>query len=230
MYPQQGNMARNASLSMQPPFRNGNSPVQNPLHAPPQQRLPPGLANLGGRPPHDPTQFVGSGMGIGGGLPGNNGPMQPPFNNLSGPGGFGGGPQMRGPPPGAHQLQNALGHNALAGLGHPNKLDMRGPTQAQINQAQLLGMGNGMGAGVGVGVGGGMRGPGAGFPLQQGLNAQMQGSNLAMRQQQQQQQHQVPPHMLPQMLPPHLQQQLPPGSTSQPAHDLMALLMGGQRN
>ena len=124
---------------------------------------------------------------------------------------------MRGPLPGPHQLQNSLSHNAMLGLSQPNKLDLR----AQ-GQAQLLSMGNN--AGVGVGASGTMRGPGVGFNPQQGPTAQLQAPHIAMRQQPQQ----LPPHMIPpHMLPPHLQQQGPPGANAQPAHDLMALLMGG---
>ncbi|KAF7339910.1 hypothetical protein MVEN_01908400 [Mycena venus] len=47
--------ARNAGIPMQPQFRGAPSPISNPQ----QQRLPPGLANLGGRPPLDNSQFMG---------------------------------------------------------------------------------------------------------------------------------------------------------------------------
>lgn len=219
LYLHQASNQRNAGLPPQQPFRNGTSPipVQNPqLQVIPQQRLPPGLANLGGRPPHEPSQFLGSPMGMSsGGIPGN-GPT-PPFNNFSGNAGYSAGPQMRGPPPGPHQLQNPLGHNPMVGLGHPNKMDLRGGPA----QAQLLGMGGG------VVVGSGLRGPGSGFGPQQGPNAQLQAQHQAQQLTMRQQQQQLPPHMMPHLLPPHLQQQGPPGATSQPAHDIMALLMGG---
>ncbi|KII93485.1 hypothetical protein PLICRDRAFT_35702 [Plicaturopsis crispa FD-325 SS-3] len=235
MYNQQG--GRNVGIPVQPSqFRGGPSPinVQHSLQGPGQQRLPPGLANLGGRPPHEPSQFMGGApIGLGaGGLHGpihGNGPSPQQFNNFGGGGGgaglgFGGGPQMRGaPPPAPHHLQNPLLHGgSIGGMGGSGNLDLRGPnlTQAQLNQAQLLAMN-----------GGGMRG-GGGFGQQQGHNPQMQ-PPLGLRQhqqhQQQQQQQHTPPHMLPHMLPPHLQQQGLPAPNNQPAHDLMALLMGGHR-
>ncbi|KAG1867883.1 hypothetical protein DFJ58DRAFT_768226 [Suillus subalutaceus] len=186
----QANMNRNGGIPLQSSqFRGGPSP--NPLQ-PSSQRLPPGLANLGGRPPHEPAQFLNSSMAI---------PVMPPsnssFNNFP-PGGvgFNGAPQMRVPHPGGtHQLH---GHNAMQGLMHPGGLNPA--------QAQLLGL-NGAN-----GMPSGLRGPNGGFG--------QQGSK-----QQQQQQQQIPPHMLPL----HYQQQGPPGSTNQPAHDLMALLMSGGR-
>ena len=53
-------------------------------------------------------------------------------------------------------------------------------------------------------------------------------AHLGMRPQQQQ--AHLPPHMLPHhLIPPHLQQQGHPTSNNPPAHDLMALLMGGSQ-
>ena len=210
--------SRNVGIPLQQPhYRGGPSPTSGQGSL---QRLPPGLANLGGRPPHEPSQFLGMPMpsaALHSNLHGN-GPPQQHFNNFGAAGNLGyGGPQMRAPPPGPHQLQNLVAHNPMAGLGHPNNMDLRGP-----NQAQLLGMG---GAGVNVG---GLRGVGGGFVAQQGQAAQMQPPLLAMRQQQQpQQQPHLLPHMVPHLVPPHLQQQGRPGINNQPAHDLMALLMGG---
>lgn len=226
---QQAGISRNVGMPLQQPhYRGGPSPIsnQNSLQGAPQQRLPPGLANLGGRPPHEPSQFLGmSGMqpGLHGALHAN-GSSQQGFNNFGTAGGglgFGGGPQIRLPPPGPHQLQNPHSHNQMAGLGHPGNMDLRGP-----GQAQLLSMG-GMG---------GLRNNSGGFGPQHGPNGQIQAPLMGMRQQQQQQQQQqpqqlphhqqqqhLPPHMMPHLLPPHLQQ----GGNNQPAHDLMALLMGG---
>ncbi|KIJ68269.1 hypothetical protein HYDPIDRAFT_185388 [Hydnomerulius pinastri MD-312] len=207
---QHGNVGRGGGMPMQlSHYRGGPSP--NPLG--PGQRLPPGLANLGGRPPHEPNQFVNSSMGMAnGGIHGplhGNGPAQQSFNSYQQPAGlgFGGGPQMRVPHPGAHQLQGTLGHNPLQGLIHPGNLGS--------SQAQLLGL-----AGAN-GVPGGLRAPNGGF-AQQG--PQVQPPHMAMRQHQQPQQ-QIPPHMLPL----HLQQGFGGGVNNQPAHDLMALLMSGAR-
>lgn len=206
---QHGNMGRNGPISMQAAqFRGAPSPT----HLASAQRLPPGLANLGGRPPHEPSQFVSASVGMAnGGLHGSvhgNGP-QPPFNTFQQPSlGFSGGPQIRGPHPGAHQLQGTLNPNALQGLVHPGNLGS--------SQAQLLSL-----AGAN-GMHGGLRGPGGGFG-QQGPHVQP--PHIALRQHQQPQQ-QIPPHMLPL----HLQQQgFGGGATNQPAHDLMALLMNGAR-
>ena len=190
-----------------PPFRGGPSP--NPLAT--AQRLPPGLANLGGRPPHDPNQFMNSSMGIAnGGIPSGlhgNVPGQQAFGNYQQTTGvgFGGGPQLRLPHPTAHQLPSSLAHNALQGLVHPSNLG--------TSQAQVLGL-----AGAG-GLPGGLRGPNGAF----GQGPQMQPPQMGLRHHQGQQQ--VPPHLLPL----HFQQQGLGGGSSQPAHDLMALLMSGSR-
>ena len=211
---QQGGVLRNGGgLPMQQNQFRGASPISahNPLQ-PPSQRLPPGLANLGGRPPHDPSQYIGPGVGIpGGGLHGAS-PAQQVYNTFTQGGlGFNGNPPMRGPP----GPQNPLSVNQLGGLG-PNNIDLRA-----ANQAQLLGLAQGN-----LG-GGGMRGSGPGFgPQQVGPAGQL--SHVAMRQQLQQQQH-LPPHMMQQLLPSHLQQQGIPGGNAQSTQDLMALLMGGHR-
>jgi hypothetical protein len=221
MYAQHGGVGRNTGIPLQQPqFRGNTSP--NPLQGP-QQRLPPGLANLGGRPPHEPSQFVGSSIGMQqpAGIHGpihGNGPSPQPFNSFGANGnlggnlggglaGFAGNPQIRGPPPPAHQIPNSLGQNQI---GHPGgNMDLRGPT----NQAQLLSLGGGPNIA-------GLRG---GF----GPQAPAGQMHLAMRQQQQQQQQQQQhlPHMMPhqthQFSLPH---QGLPGNNTQ---DLMALLMGG---
>ncbi|KAH9835639.1 uncharacterized protein C8Q71DRAFT_762895 [Rhodofomes roseus] len=227
MYSQQPGMMRNGGMPIQQQqFRGNPSPISNQnVLGGPGQRLPPGLANLGGRPPHDPSQFLGGPMGVmGGGLQGGmhggSSLQQGGFNNLSGGigaggmGGYGGAPQPRGP-----VLQNPLGLNSMANMGLQNSLELRA-----ANQAQLLGMGGGMSGNLGAGAG--LRGHGPGFGPQHGPSGQLP-SHMAMRQQQQQQQQ---PSHLPHMLPPHLsQQQGLPGGSAQGTQDLMALLMGGHR-
>jgi hypothetical protein len=216
MYAQQNGGGRHAGIPLQQPQFRGN-PSPNSLQGPAQQRLPPGLANLGGRPPHEPSQFIGSSIGMqqSGGIHGplhGNGPSPQPFNNFgpgAGLGGYGSNPQMRGPI-GAPQLPSGMGPNQL---GHPSGgMELRGPS----NQAQLLNLGGG------PNVSGVLRGAGGGFVSPQG--PPMQAPLMAIRQQQQQQQH-LPPHMIPPQAHhlPQLQQQ-------QNAHDLMALLMGGHRD
>lgn len=213
---QQAAMHRNGGLPMQQGQYRGASPIsshsQNPLQ-PPSQRLPPGLANLGARPPHDPSQFLGAGVGMpGGGLHGPT-PAQQVYNTFTqgGLGGYNGNPPLRGPP----GPPNPLSVNPMGGLG-PNSLEMRA-----ANQAQLLGMQGNLG-------GAGLRGSGPGFGPQQGPGGQV---SLAMRQQlqQQQQQQHIPPQMMAHLLPSHLQQQAVHGGGAQTTQDLMALLMGGHR-
>ncbi|KAJ7462689.1 hypothetical protein B0H11DRAFT_2053854 [Mycena galericulata] len=221
---QQG--GRNAGIPMQPQYRGAPSPISNS-----QQRLPPGLANLGGRPPLEGSQFMGMpglpSVGLHSGLHPNAPPQQQQqqqFNNfaVNGNPNYGTGlqPQMRGPPSSAHQLQgNLQQHHQLGGLGHPN-IDLRA-----ANQAQLLGLGSGGMRGIGIG----------GFGPQQGPPAQMQQPlHAALRQQEQQQrqqqlhQQQLPPHMMAHHLQgghPHQQQHGIGQQGNQP--DLMALLMGG---
>lgn len=211
MYVQQAGMMRNGGMQLQQTQFRGASPIssQNPLQGP-SQRLPPGLANLGGRPPHDPSQFINSPIGIP-----NHGmhsgvhaasPAQQVYNNFNGGGlGFAGNPPARAPP----GVQNPLVMNSMAGLGAPSNMDLRAAAQAQL-----------------LGMGGGLRGAGPGLGPQHGMTPQMAASQqLAMRQQQQQH---IPPHMMPH-LPPHLQQQGLSGVNAQGTQDLMALLMGGHR-
>lgn len=201
---QHGNMGQNGPISMQTAQFRG---APSPNHLASIQRLPPGLANLGGRPPHEPSQFaVGMANGSVHGTVLGSAP-QPPFNSFQQPSlGFNGGPQIRAPHPGSHQLQGTLGPNALQGLVHPNNLGS--------GQAQLLGL-----AGAN-GMHGGLRGPGGRF----GQQAPQVQPHIVR--QPQQSQPQIPPHMLPL----HLQQQgFGGGATNQPAHDLMALLMNGAR-
>jgi len=226
MYSQQPGMVRNGGLPLQQQqFRGNPSPISNQnMLGGPGQRLPPGLANLGGRPPHDPSQYLGGPLGgMGGGLQGGihsaSALQQGGFNNLgggglgaAGMGGYGGGPQLRGPAP-----QTPLGLNSMANMGLQNNLELRA-----ASQAQLLGMGGGMGGGLGAGL----RGQGPGFVPQHGPSGQLP-SHMSMRQQQQQQ---LPSHLMPHMLPPHLTQQPGlPGGNAQGTQDLMALLMGGHR-
>ncbi|KAJ3737046.1 hypothetical protein DFJ43DRAFT_1035818 [Lentinula guzmanii] len=224
-FAQQQQLARSVGIPVQAPhFRGGPSPVSaQQLHTGQQQRMPPGLANLGGRPPHDPSQFNIPGP-LPNGLHINNPPpqqqQQQSFNNFHSTVGFGG-PQGPLRPP-AHQLQNTVNHHQLAGLGHPSNLDSR-----SVNQhAQLLAM-SGLGGAVGLRN---ISGSGGGFNHQSGNSLQNQ--MLAMRQQAQQQQQQIHPQMLPpHLLPPHLQQGPPiPTTQTTSAQDLMALLMGTHRD
>jgi len=208
---QQQNFMRSGPLQ-QVPFRGNPSPIasQNPLQAMSQpQRLPPGLANLGGRPPHDSSQFFGNGIQQ---LQNHQNVLHtqqqanyPNFQGGSGVGiGGGGGPQIRpGPGQQQHHLQGLVGHNLLSGLGHSGSLDVRSGT-AQTQQ-QVLGL-------RGVGGYGGQG---------QLSHAQLQ-AQLALRQQQQQQQQQ---QLLSQGMVPHLAH-LQQSGHNQSAQDLMTLLMG----
>ncbi|KAJ7102226.1 hypothetical protein B0H15DRAFT_319867 [Mycena belliarum] len=212
VYAQQG--GRNGGMPMQPQYRGAPSPISNSQ----QQRLPPGLANLGGRPPLEGSQFMGMpGLPSAGLHHPNAPPQQQPFNNFAVNGNlnYGAGlqPQMRVPPSSAHQLQGNLQHHQLANLGHTN-LDLR-----SANQAQLLGLGSGGMRGVGMG----------GFAPQQGPPAQMQQPIHALRQQEQQQRQQQLHHQQQQQLPPHMMSHhLPhPHQQGSAQPDLMALLMGG---
>ncbi|EKM60978.1 uncharacterized protein PHACADRAFT_24203 [Phanerochaete carnosa HHB-10118-sp] len=220
-YGQQANIGRNLGGIQQNQFRGGPGmlPVQN-LPQAPSHRLPPGLANLGGRPPHDASQFLNNQL--------NNLPphgsihtqQQQSLNNFGGAG-FNG-PIQRSPISAPHH-NSPVALNQLGGMGPGNGIDLR-----IHNQAQLLGLGN-----TG-GMGGGPRSAGVGFNGQHSSVAQLQAQQLALRQQQQQQQQQqlqqlgMPPAHL---LPPHIQQQHQQNmhANSQGAQDLMALLMGGQR-
>ena len=174
----------------------------------PPQRLPPGLANLGARPPHDPTQYLNTQVNAAGGLLPTlqqGGPVQQRFESFGGAGNFNGPNSARVPVPGPQHQNIAFNH--LNGLGPANaNVEIR-------NQNQLLGLGAGV-------VGGNPRGLGPGFPQHQQVPIQ-----LAPRQQQQ---HFSPQHN---MIPPHIQHQpqnIHVGNTQGTA-DLMALLMGGPR-
>jgi hypothetical protein len=203
MFPNQANVQRNPGLPMQPPFRNGNSPN---LHVSPQQRLPPGLANLGGRPPHDPSQFLGSIMGVPSPHLQGGGSGQPAYNFSSGVG-YPAAPQHRGPLAPSPNLPNAIeaGHVGPLLQAHATKLDVRAA------QAQLAGLN------LNNGVAGGLRPPSVGFPQQTG--PPMHVPHAALRSHVHQQPH--PQAMFPQ----HMQASA--GGNSQPAQDLMALLMHG---
>lgn len=166
VYPQ---TVRNGQL--QAHYRGGPSPISNAqptLQSTHLQRLPPGLANLGGRPPHEPAHFSNmhgiSSSAVHGTLHGGIMQAQPPpqFSNM----GFGGQTHVRMSP---GQLQNSS--SVQQGLG-PSNLDIRTSTQAQ-----LLGLG----------------GARSGFP--QGPNT-MQNPLLAMRQQQQLVMPHMVPHQL----------------------------------
>jgi hypothetical protein len=211
MYPNQTNVPRNSGLPVQQPFRNGNSPNATHLHSSPQQRLPPGLANLGGRPPHDPSPFLGSMVGVPSPHLQGNGSVQPAYNFSSGGMGYSAGPQVRGPPGVSPNMQNAVDHSHGVSLLHASKLDGR-----TLAQAQLVGLDNGAGVA-------GQRAPGIGFPQQNTLP--MHVPHAAMRQQQHIQQQQQPhPQPMSHLLPQHIQAST---GNSQPAQDLMALLMHG---
>jgi len=99
-------------------YRGNPSPIggQNPLlsMATQQQRLPPGLANLGIRPPHDPNQFVGASMRTG--FPMQQ-QQQPPYTNFSSQ------PSRAGPGP-PHQVQSPYLHS---------NVDMRLQGQSQVH-------------------------------------------------------------------------------------------------
>lgn len=212
---QQQNFMRNGPLQ-QIPFRGNPSPIssQNPLQTlSQQQRLPPGLANLGGRPPHDSSQFFGNGIQQlqnhqntlhthSNGLTQQQQANYPNFQGASGP-------QIRlGPGQQQHHLQGLVGHNLIG--GHSGGLDVRsGTTPAQ---QQLLG---------------GLQGVGGYGGQAQLSNAQLQ-AQLALRQQQQRQQQQQQQLLSQGMVPhlAHLQQSGGVHGHNQPAQDLMALLMG----
>lgn len=206
MFPNQTNVQRNPGLPVQQPFRNGNSPNATHLHVSPQQRLPPGLANLGGRPPHDPSQFLGSIMGVPsphlqGGASGQ------PAYNFSGGVGYPVAPQHRGPPAPSPNLPSAIELGHVGPMLHASKLDVRA-------QAQLAGLNNGAAVGL--------RAPSVGFPQQTG--SPMHAPHAALRQQPHVHQ-QLHPQAMSHLLPPHMQTSA--GGNSQPAQDLMTLLMHG---
>lgn len=191
-----------------PQFRGGPSPhnQQHPLIGA-QQRLQPGLANLGGRPPHEPGQFLGhppAGMhGMLGNAPSLQ-QQQPPFNSFNGGSNLNFGvQQIRSPIPNHHMQTTGVPHG-MGVVGHAGNMDMR--------QGHLLG------------VGIGNRAVNPSFGSQPGAGNQMQVPHAIRQQHAQQQIH--PPHIMPHV-PPQFQQQNHSGPNNQPAHDLMALLMGG---
>ena len=195
----------------QQPYRGGPSPNTAQQHGLlPSQRLPPGLANLGSRPPHDATQFLGLLGGPNGpqmAALSNNGLLPPQFNNLNQPNPgnltYANNQQFRGPAPSLN-VQTSGGQLPLGNLSQ-NNIDPR-------LSAATFGHGPG---GIGQRVVPNNVVP----PQQQRLGPQ----HLGMIQQQQQR-SQLPPHMLPPMHHPNGQNLQ--GPTSQ-AQDLMALLMGG---
>lgn len=208
------NLGRNGGLPQQM-MRNGQLPMNNFAGAQglPQQRLPPGLANLGGRPPHEPTQFLGSGAGG--------------FNNIP--------PQFQGGLP-----QHVAATQGFNGLQNPNlaALSNQGLMRGQPGLGQLGQLGNGLGdLPSGSNARGGPNGPmqnqmlGLGVPnVGQGIrggppfnNQQLHGSSIPgvnLRQ------HQVQPQLMQHLLP----QQMHgiPGGQPNP-NDLIALLMGEGR-
>ena len=220
---QQQNFVRNGPLQ-QVPFRGNPSPIssQNPLQALSQpQRLPQGLANLGGRPPHDSSQFFGNGIqqlqnhqnvhhAHSNGLAQPQG-NYPNFQSGNGLGIGGGGTQIRLGPGQPQHLQGLVGQNLLS--GHSGGLEVRsGVAQAQ---QQLFGGLQGVG-----GYGGQAQLNHAQLQAQLALRQQQQQRQQAQQQQQQQQQQLLSQGIVPHLA--HLQQ----SGHNQPAQDLMALLMG----
>ncbi|TDL28665.1 hypothetical protein BD410DRAFT_781186 [Rickenella mellea] len=194
----------------QVPFRGGPSPTGNfNPHQSAQHRLPPGLANLGARPPHEPSQYIGLGMNsqvIHGGLQSNNVP--PPYPQFQGNGqGFAGNPQpsLRGPPVGLTHLANPQS-SALNGA-NTSGVEYRG--QPAPLHASLVG-GNGPTRGGTV------------YNPHQGLGSVQGAPVVGIRQQQN-----LPQHMMQQMLPPQMQPPHGFAGTQHNQSDLMALLMGG---
>lgn len=198
-HPQASAHLRNPGLPLQQgQFRGGPSPIQ--LQG--QQRgVPVGLANLGSRPPHDPGQYIGAPMGMGPSLSGQS--SQGGYNNLNGGGmgGYGGAPQMRGPP----GVPNALAQGGLGGMGVQG-MDPRS------TQAQLLGLGGP----------GPMRTAGAGYGVPQGLGGPIPGAHMGSRQVPQQ-------HFMQGQNMQGMMGQMQQGPGPAPSQDLMALLMGGRR-
>lgn len=210
--PQNG---RNVGLPLhQVQFRGGPSPgvgPHNQLSNLQPQRLPPGLANLGGRPPHDSTQLLGP--------PGHPNPplhanlhpnappvQQQPFNNFATGNLTINHPQLRAPIPNLHQLQNAGPHPGLGPMGLSNNMELRSQ-----NPNQILNLG-----------GPNLPGP-RGNPLFNPQNTNpLQGPILGARQPQ----AHLPPHVPPHLMPPHFQQGLN-GPNNGHTNELIALLMGG---
>ncbi|KAH6917222.1 hypothetical protein BKA70DRAFT_1251668 [Coprinopsis sp. MPI-PUGE-AT-0042] len=191
------------SLPNQPQFR-GN-PGSNAAHPLMQnqnpQRFPPGLANLGNRPPHEPSQFIGLGGGNGpvGGM-GNSVPVPQQFNNFPNNNPQFNAQQFRGgiPPINLQGLQQSASPLSMNNVGQPN-IDPRLSNQHFV-----------------TGLGGGQRLPnnlpGQRMPPHPQLN--LRGP----------QQQQVHPQLLGHMQGPT---NPPQQHMNQPAQDLMALLLGG---
>ncbi|KAI0669990.1 hypothetical protein C8Q78DRAFT_1139173 [Trametes maxima] len=135
---QQAGMLRNGGLPIQPGQFRGASPIasQNPLQ-PPSQRLPPGLANLGGRPPHDPSQYLAAGVGLpGGGLHGAT-PAQQVYNTFTQGGlGFNGNPQLRGPPGPQNPPWSGPGYGPQQGPGGQMSASHLAMRQQHLQQQQ----------------------------------------------------------------------------------------------
>ncbi|KAF9452608.1 hypothetical protein P691DRAFT_660489 [Macrolepiota fuliginosa MF-IS2] len=211
MYGPQG--GRNMGLPLhQAQFRGGPSPGVGPHNQVSnlQQRLPPGLANLGGRPPHDPAQLLGLSGHPNAPLHPNLHPNVPPaqasaFNNFTASN-LNINPQLRGPIPNLHQLQNTGPHPGLGPMGLGNNMELRSQ-----NPNQMLNLG-----------GPNLPGP-RGNTLYNPQNANhLQGPVIGSRQQQ----AHLPPHVPPHLMPPHFQQG-PNGPSNGHTNELIALLMGG---
>ena len=223
---QQMGVLRNGPIPVQAPgqYRGGSSPVSNPnILVNPQQRVPPGLANLGGRPPHEPSHFLGmSPGGLGQGSPSSlqqHQQHQQNYGHMAG-NGLGYVPNnasnaLRNQLLSQQQQQSLVNSNVHPGMGHPSAMD---PRLANASYGAVRGGGQ------------------AGFPSQQHLLGQSSGGGYGGRQQPQSlaQMQQIPQHLHSQHLPQqhHQQQQQqqqqyidPP--SNQPSQDLMALLMGG---
>jgi hypothetical protein len=210
--PQNG---RNVGLPLhQAQFRGGPSPGVGPhsqLSGLPPQRLPPGLANLGGRPPHDPAQILN--------IPGHpNNPLhanlhpnvppsqQQPFNNFVANNNIHfNNSQLRGSIPNLQQLQTVGPHPSLGPVGLGNNLELR----SSQNPSQVLGVG-----------GLSLPGPRGNVLFNpQPNSSHLQGPLVGTRQQQGH--PHIPPHLIP-----HFQPGLN-GPNSGHSNDLMALLMSG---
>lgn len=205
---------RNGGIPIQQQsYRGGPSPnTAQQLGLAPSRGMPPGLANLGSRPPHEGAHFMGLPGGLNGPLS-NGGQLhhqqqQQQFNNFNnsnaGNLGYAGHQQFRGPAP----SMNAPNGGAHLSLGNPSNMDPR--LAAQF----------GLGGGVPIGQRG--MANNNNLPLQQRPGPPL-GPHMGLRPQQQQ--GHLPPHMLSHMH--HPNGPGPQGPTNQPAQDLMALLMGG---
>jgi zinc finger CCCH domain-containing protein 13 len=130
-YANQQPASRN-TLPVQPQYRDSSSPGPNHGLLPVAQGLPPGLANLGSRPPHDPLQSYYPNSSIGlhtntnpGATHLNGHPVQP-FNDF-GVGGMYNVNQVGRGPSGLGQLR---GPNAM-GPPHLGVVDSHGSNEAQ---------------------------------------------------------------------------------------------------